>query len=229
MTGGFTLATDGSSCTCPVRYVANPTTFLCEACPYDCYSCDTSRLCLTCNGTTDFRTLKNSTGRCVAMVGYYDANVTICPKCHSSCVVCNSSAQCTPCPVRTYRSSSTYNCEACPFDCYTCDMFTLLCLTCNGTTDFRTLNSTSGRCEPLPNYYESNTTVAAQCPSQCTRCSSATNCSSCVERYYHNSGTCAACHYSCLSCDGTGCLSCSLNVDFRSLVGSNCNPILGYF
>jgi hypothetical protein len=41
----------------------------CLACPYDCYTCNPSSYCLTCNDTTDFRVLSGA--RCVPKAGYY--------------------------------------------------------------------------------------------------------------------------------------------------------------
>ena len=144
--------------------------------------------------------------------------MTVSAQCHPTCVVCNSSAQCDPCPVRYYRSTTTFNCESCPYDCYTCDSSTLLCLTCNSSVDHRIFNSSTGRCDPISGYYESNNTGAGQCDTGCTTCQSATNCSSCLERYYRNPTTlaCEACLYDCYTCDGAGnCNSCNGSTDFR--------------
>jgi hypothetical protein len=132
---------------------------------------------LTCNVTTDFRTLSNN--RCVPIIGYYESNTTVSGRCHSSCVSCNSSAECLPCSARYYRNITTYACELCPLDCYTCSSTNQSCLSCNASVDHRELNSSTGRCQPILGYYESNVTVAGQCTLGCTHCTSAANCSTC--------------------------------------------------
>lgn len=53
------------------------------------------------------------------------------------------------------------NCLPCAYDCYTCSD-NLNCLTCN-STDNRKYNPTTNRCDPILNYYDSGTTVAARC------------------------------------------------------------------
>jgi len=54
----------------------------------------------------------------------------------------------------------------------------------------------------------------------------------CGARWFGNTSalTCNACLYDCLSCtSGTTCTSCSSTNDFRTLNGTRCSPISGYF
>ena len=54
---------------CPPRTFINLATLTCEDCPYDCYTCDTSYSCLSCNASTDYRVLSGSS--CVPLPGYF--------------------------------------------------------------------------------------------------------------------------------------------------------------
>jgi hypothetical protein len=122
-----------------------------------------------------------------------------------------------------------------------------LCLTCNNTNDFRTLNSASSRCVPIAGFYESTITPAAPCPTCCATCLSNTQCTSCSagcflnlnlscltscpDRSYKNTQNlrCSNCPLDCLTCDSSqNCLSCSPS-DFRELSSNRCMPMKGYF
>jgi hypothetical protein len=89
-------------------------------------------------------------------------------------------SDCSSCIARFFFDNSTGNCEACAFDCLTCDE-NGDCLSCDAVNDFREL--VGGRCQPLTGYYESGEAVASRCPVDCTSCDSAVNCTSCVEDY----------------------------------------------
>jgi proprotein convertase subtilisin/kexin type 5 len=102
---------------------------------------------------------------------------------------------------------------------------------CSGSTDHRTLNGS--RCVPLPGYYETNISVAGQCPTNCLLCTSASDCTTCIARYGVNNSpppVCAACPFDCYTCDSnSNCLSCEPNTDHRQLNGNRCVPLPGYY
>ena len=56
---------------CPIRTFTDSSTLVCKNCPYDCYTCDISGNCLTCNNVADFRYLNTSSSRCVPLSGYF--------------------------------------------------------------------------------------------------------------------------------------------------------------
>lgn len=60
---------------CPVRYYPDGYK-LCQACPYDCYNCFSNRNCSECSSSMILERSITPTGRCVALDGYYDNNVS---------------------------------------------------------------------------------------------------------------------------------------------------------
>lgn len=46
------------------------------------------------------------------------------------------------------------------------------------------------------------------CSSGCKICTSATACSSCLQRYYLSGTSCTPCGSNCLTCNAAGCLEC---------------------
>jgi hypothetical protein len=149
----------------------NKLTYTCDACPYDCLTCDSTGLCLSCSATVDFRTLNSSTGRCIPLDGFFENGTTITAQCPTSCFSCTSLSKCihcnlnyylrndslcyATCEARQYKEPLTLTCQQCTsasYDCYTCDK-NGLCLTCNATADYREMNATGSRCVPIAGYY----------------------------------------------------------------------------
>ena len=94
----FSLANGLCYGTCPVRTYAtspNSANSTCNRCPYDCYQCDSSGNCLSCNSTIDFRELSGS--RCIPMPGYYETNQPAAAKCPIGCTHCTSPSFCSSC------------------------------------------------------------------------------------------------------------------------------------
>ena len=137
----------------------------------------------------------------------------------------------------------------CPYDCYSC-LGDGRCISCNATTDFRQLSTTTNRCTPIIGYYESFAQASYPCPAGCSECSSPTLCTACLTGFLLNSSrlcsdtcalryypdyavqSCQPCPYDCLTCNANGgCLSCSGSVDFRVLINltNRCVPLPGYF
>jgi hypothetical protein len=74
-----------STCVCPGRQYYNFDNSACEACPFDCLTCDSNGHCLTCSSTQDHRQLNTSNARCVPMIGYYESGVTLAGACLENC------------------------------------------------------------------------------------------------------------------------------------------------
>ena len=69
------------------------------------------------------------------------------------------------CPPYNYGNPIFLLCYPCPYDCYTCsDINSSMCTSCS-TIDFRQLNIITGRCDPMPTYYDdgTNTATALHC------------------------------------------------------------------
>lgn len=153
---------------CLDRFYGDLSTLTCKTCPYDCLTCNSSGHCLSCDGVADHRALDNQTLRCVAIVGYYDSGVTVAASCLQGCARCQNGQLCqscqsgfylqadslcyTSCLPRFFPNATSLTCDSCPYDCYTCSQGGS-CLSCNATTDFRQLNSTTSRCIPEVGYY----------------------------------------------------------------------------
>ena len=145
-----------------MRYIKNRVTSLCVACPYDCYLCDSSSNCLSCNSVTDFRQFNATTKRCDPLPKYFNNFVTVALPCPQGCLICQTTYSCilcspnyfkrtdnlcySSCPSRFYAQIGTQICISCPFDCFTCDE-NHNCLTSSAQFDFRVLNGT--RCSPM--------------------------------------------------------------------------------
>jgi proprotein convertase subtilisin/kexin type 5 len=236
------LMSDGScSASCQDRYFPSTMTHTCRPCPYDCLTCDSAGLCLTC-ASSDFRVFNNDTSRCAPMLGYYDIKQTICSACPVGCATCQSLTLCiscltnyylnnldklcsSSCPQRTYANPSTLTCISCPYDCLTCDA-TGLCLSC-AASDLRVMAVVTQRCIPKVGFFENANRTVEQCPPGCKTCISLSNCSSCLTGFtlLTNSATCSSqCSIRqyfnsssslCLTCP-YDCLMCDSNLDCLS-------------
>lgn len=149
-------------------YYMNSSILWCESCPYDCQNCYAFGKCSACN-ISHYRIINVNTGRCDPILGYFDNGIAVASLCMPGCLNCTSLNACISCktsftllqglcygtcPSRTYptnpNSPTSSTCMRCPYDCYTCSS-NGNCLSCNGTTDYRTLSN--GRCIPLPGYF----------------------------------------------------------------------------
>jgi len=112
------------------------------------------------------------------------------------------------CPNLYYEDSTNYLCQNCTaYDCLKC-VSNGTCTACDTTT--RALNSSTGRCDPLPGYYDTGSLNASICDSHCKTCSVAyNNCTSCNSGKYLNSGSCSPCVLKCDVCtNATACVTC---------------------
>lgn len=130
-------------------------------------------------------------------------------------------------------------CLPCAYDCYTCsNNFT--CDTCN-PADNRQFNSSTGRCDPIYNYYDSGVSGAVFCAFP-TCCGSVPildmSLSACVGlcsvRVYLqiNTTNCLPCQYDCYTCiNGYTCTSCNSSTDNRlyNPTSIRCDPIPDYY
>ena len=243
-------------CECKPRTYYYPSYDRCRACHFTCYRCrylsSYGYGCTTCNATSDHRYLSGS--KCLPLPGYYESGASAALPCSQNCWLCKSASYCYQClpgfifDYGFYLNSSTLKCVACPYDCEACYP-SGGCSLCNAS-DFRVLNQTSQRCQPIPGYYDAGVAVALRCEVGCLVCSSPTACSTCnstfslsgglcygpcpVRTYPNTSdtsnGTCQRCPYDCYTCNSNGsCLSCNSSLDFRQLSGTRCIPMAGYY
>ena len=160
---GFFLFNANCLSSCPARYLGDNATRTCIACPYDCYTCDSTGSCLSCNATEDNRELSLVTSRCEPISGFFEnVNVTgrllarrwgrYVIQCPNNCALCTSSAVCSYCSPNYYMQPDTFcytacqpryfanrpsrTCIKCPYDCYSCKV-NGQCLSCSATIDFR--------------------------------------------------------------------------------------------
>jgi len=231
---------------CVPRTYADKTTLTCKSCPYDCYTCNSNGTCISCNSTVDHRQLNQTTLRCDPQDGYYDSQnqTTVSLKCLPWCPTCQSISICTSCKAgfkleanltctnllncssRSILNSLTQFCQKCPYDCYSC-FNNNTCQSCS-IDDNRQFDFATGRCIPLSQYFDNQTTVCVPCPSNCLICKSLTLCTVCLNgtymgtnqlcyavcpiRQFANSQTklCQACPYDCVTCNTQAyCLSCN--------------------
>lgn len=86
------------------------------------------------------------------------------------------------CPDHYYEDSTNWLCKPCIASAYACRKCLVngTCTLCDNTTDFRVLNTSTGKCDPLPGYYNTGVAIAAQCNSNCLNCSvTSINCTAC--------------------------------------------------
>jgi proprotein convertase subtilisin/kexin type 5 len=222
---GYFLLTDSScSTSCPPRFFPDSSSNVCQPCPFDCLTCNSTGACLSCDETIDHRIFTVSTARCDPIPGYYQGTVVArrlllqggnVLKCPTNCLLCNSQAVCSHCNQNYYLMPDIFcysscaarfvangvsgRCVPCPYDCYTCSI-NGKCLSCNTTTDFRELSQLTKRCIPLAGYFESFREASAACPSGCAECVSDKKCIFCQAGYLLNhsslcSNTCADRYY----------------------------------
>lgn len=93
----------------------------CIACPtYDCYICGMDNKCLTCNDTSDFRYMDNTTMRCLPLPGYYDNGFTQALPCNpTNCLTCTSTTFCLTCAIGKFLTG-TNTCINCIANCSNC-------------------------------------------------------------------------------------------------------------
>jgi proprotein convertase subtilisin/kexin type 5 len=125
---------------CPFYFYGNTNEWICQPCPYDCYTCSFNGYqngsCTTCN-PLDYRMLDLSTQRCIPISGYFDNYKSTAVPCPQSCRTCKSLSLCISCikgtflgldgscsdscPPRYYANPTLSICQNCPYDCYNCD------------------------------------------------------------------------------------------------------------
>ena len=185
-------------------------------------------------------------GSCASDTYYSSSGCVLCSLTMPRCTACSTSSQCLNCSSgfvpshdssfcecetpRHHYNATTADCSGlCPSDCYRCRE-NGSCYLCNATADHRELSGE--RCVPLPGYYETNTTTAGACLSNCRSCSSPSDCSACQPRFFMAGSplSCSPCPFDCWTCGSLGsCLSCNSSADHRQLQNSRCVPLPGYF
>lgn len=177
--------------TCNLRWYGDTSTMTCKPCRYDCYTCINSTACVTCNSTTDFRSLNGTS--CSAINGYYDngTNSTVASQCTSPCATCQTSAtHCLSCISGYYLSS--YSCLVCSLaitNCTTCTNSSYCTLCASGSSGTTCTSCTATQ-------YPDSSGVCVTCSSvisNCQSCTSATNCTLCSSTFTLFSPTNCSC------------------------------------
>ncbi|KAM3128632.1 hypothetical protein pb186bvf_019261 [Paramecium bursaria] len=198
---------------------------LCKDGTYDtgqdkCTNCNVQ--CKTCFGTSQTQCLScytnwvlSGTACSCAQGFYYDLVAKNCLACNYKCGTCIDQFNCSTCAPNSYRTTATCDCKSTTYavdvfgtpQCQICDS---TCLTCTGGGPNLCLT-----CDPQ--LYRAYQTADKSC--QCV-----------AGRYDTGIATCQICSAFCKTCSGTAttCLSCQAS-QFRSLVGSDCNCIDGYY
>lgn len=138
------------------------------------------------------------------------------------------------CPAR-YYGDAQFLCQKCVnYDCYQCSSAGA-CTVCSNSSDFRVMNTSTNRCDPMPGYYDvgSNNSMAQPCSNSCKTCEVASNlCRSCFDGFYYDGATsCISCMANCLTCSsGITCTTCKNGYIFDNGAGAcvlniNCSTI----
>ena len=211
----------------------------CSACMSSCLTCNDGSTCASCDATK-FRMLSGTI--CTCMNGYYEFfNVDQsreCKLCNPECLTCSiAPTSCTSCDPEKNRvagvDDSGYqtclcmpgfystpdgsciqsDCNADPF-CSQCEKGLNLCVQCLASKN-RVLQLPESVCVCKDGYYADSSNNCVACSSGCGKCTSATNCLSCVPlATSNNDGTCScpATTYFTISNDGVRyCASCSIH------------------
>jgi proprotein convertase subtilisin/kexin type 5 len=216
LSGSYLRADHLCHADCSPRFVGNSSSLTCDLCPFDCYTCDQTGVCLSCNATTDFRQLSVISGRCNPIAGYYESSMRVSARCPAMCSACSSSTNCGSCSMGYYLRSSNM--------CYA------FCLS-------RTFGDIQNRiCQNCPSGCQECLSLQV-----CTVCDSGLFLradqlchSDCPPRFYGNPATtlCDPCPFDCYTCNQAGsCLSCNATADFRQLntTTGRCVPLSGYY
>jgi len=227
-----------------------------------------TRRCLPIDGY--FQKITTSASRLLFTADSDTSVVRISNQCPTGCKSCNSATICTACsdnylfgfigttalcstdcPLRYYSNRQYKICQPCPYDCFTCDKYSN-CLSCDQKNDHRKLFDVTGRCLPLPGYYDNGTSATLKCPMTCSMCKDSSICSACIQGYYlsvrstcesicqkgsvtlitgNRIATCTKCPYDCSYCNVQGqCTSCSDSSN-REMNNDTlrCVPKIGYY
>jgi proprotein convertase subtilisin/kexin type 5 len=117
----------------------------------------------------------------------------VCSACHRKCLTCvTSNSNCLTCGANRltapscacqnqfYDDGFSTSCQPCHYSCKTCTSSNS-CTSCDQTTAFRGLSTTSSYCVCLSRYYDTNTLICSPCHNTCFECTNglATSCTSC--------------------------------------------------
>ncbi len=129
--------------------------------------------------------MNSSSLRCDPLPGYFDNGNTACFKCPKECTACLTPTHCIECEYHNYLTRNNTcvdkcltklttkdqprpTCDNCPYDCITCNEYGE-CLTCNAS-EYRQLNPSNSRCEPMKGYYDDRSFVCKSCDEHCLDC-----------------------------------------------------------
>lgn len=137
-------------CYCNSNGYIEVNNIVCSQCHFSCQSCNglLRNNCLNCSSSS-FRIFNPAINICTCPdIGYFESNITVCGKCHSSCNRCNNSSAETACkdcvgnrfffqgmcllvcPSGFYAVNETNKCEICNSRCFTCSGNPTNCTKC---------------------------------------------------------------------------------------------------
>ncbi|KAL4463431.1 hypothetical protein ABPG72_003127 [Tetrahymena utriculariae] len=187
---------------------------ICSLCPTGCLTCESEKICKTCDVQNKYAFLDNLKTTCqlCQQPGQFIL-IDQCTRCSQVCAECNGSSN---------------NCTSCKDD-YNFDEKKMTCFekiqNCGNQ-----IYDTCQKCDD--GYYLSTSSKCTQCPQGCLICTSdkqcqkcdvinncafqddQTICSKCLVNngYFIQNGKCSKCHFTCDSCNGTSqsdCLICN--------------------
>jgi hypothetical protein len=127
------------------------------------------------------------------------------------------------CPGNYYNNAQSLCIQCANYDCYHCSSAGP-CTACSNSTDFRVLNATTNRCDPLPGYYDDGTSneQAQPCDANCKSCkTTAVYCTACFDGSFLNATNgCTPCMANCQLCSSAN--SCSNCSAYYAFDGSSC-------
>ena len=178
----------------------------CAKCMVGCASCTDDSKCDSCaDGFMPVYDSQNvitecSDGSCPT--GYYKKEDNSCRPCGDGCSECESDTKCTTCKESYFKNGD--NCEKCDEKCATCSGTKDNCQTCtSGYLPVYDRNSDLTDCakDMCPDgTYKDGGNSCYPCSENCTKCSSADECSACQSGYFYDDNKCPKCSDSCQTC-----------------------------
>ncbi|KAM3142366.1 hypothetical protein pb186bvf_005523 [Paramecium bursaria] len=249
--------TQFSVCQCnEVNYFIN-STFYCDKCDSNCYTC--SGLSTSCTSCIASQNKTLSVNQCICLsTQYLEVTNNTCMNCDITCLTCNGATNqsCLQCKANANILNGVCNCDSgyyfdaiqalcviCHANCQTCTGSLINnCLSCYLPKVYNLTNQT---CDCPNGQYLTATLSCQSCDLTCLTCTGIANtqCSACdISRqltisgidqtfgyYLSSNGSCLICGFSCLTCltTSTNCLSCPLTRTISS--PSTCICQTGYY
>ena len=229
---------------CPVFYyssLANGLCVLCSTLSMGCDNCTSASTCGTCNWAQGYVFLSNHCYLATPL-GYYNSTGYALP-CDATkdCATCYGQAfNCTACISLNLEGNSCVPtcmagyvginklCVPCTNNCKTCSNLPSNCTSCLANTTTPVFLSNYQCLPTCPDYTYANLTnnECTPCVPQCEKCSSASQCLSCLPSFFLMNTTCnSTCPYGYLGVNRL-CTRCNPPCDFYTLTLDTCTSCL---